>query len=236
MSDSPASLRRPILFLTIGSFSLAALMGVLALVAGGGFGELETKVLLTTLVVGSASVCVLCYLATSETAYAVVGAVGGAAAVATTLVALVLVWSSWENYGPPDEVVRGFGIGVVVSLSLAQACMLLGVAGRRSSTSGLLALTLALVGIMALLLTGVILSEPESDGVWRLIGVVAILDVLGTVVTVAVAKFGGGAEPPRGVVLSGRLAGALDERARAEGRPPTAVLEDAVERYLRGSE
>lgn len=235
MNDSPASLRRPILFVTIGSFSAAALMGVLALVAGGGFGELETKILLTTLVVGSASICVLCYLATAETPYAAVGAVGGAVAVATTLVALLLVWSSWDDFGPPEELFRGFGIGIVLSLSLAQASMLLGLAGRRSSTSGVLALTLALVAILALLLTGVILSEPESVGIWRLIGVVAILDVLGTVVTVAVAKFGGGAQAPRGVVLSGRLAGALDERARAEGRPAVAVLEDAVERYLRGA-
>jgi hypothetical protein len=170
-----------------------------------------------------------------ETPYAVVGVAGGAVDVATTLAALSLVWASGDSYDPPEVLLKGFLVGTVVSLSLAQVSMLLGLAGRGGSVTWLLTATLGLVGILAVLLTGVILSEADADGVWRLIGVVAILDVLGTVVTVAIAKFGsGGSHGPRALELTGGLAIAVADRARAEGRPAIAVLEEAVERYLRG--
>lgn len=241
MSDSLASLRRPVLAVTIGSFSIAALMGVLALVAGGGFGEGEVKILLTTLVVGAASICVLCYLATAETPYVVVGLAGGAVDVMTTLVALSLVWASWDTYEPSDVLLKGFLTGTVLSLSLAQACMLLGLSGRAASVALLLTATLALVGILAVLLTFVILAESHDDAPWRLIGVVGILDVLGTVVTVAIARFGArplpaaatGPVPGAGELrVSGPLVDRLAARAAAEGRTAEKVLADAVERYL----
>jgi len=59
MTTSPrTTLRRLILAATIGSFSIAALMGVVALL-GGGFGDDQWRVLTTTLVAGFASVAVL---------------------------------------------------------------------------------------------------------------------------------------------------------------------------------
>lgn len=49
MTDtSKASLRRTMIALTIGSFSIAALLGVLSLLGGGDFGEPELRVLATT--------------------------------------------------------------------------------------------------------------------------------------------------------------------------------------------
>ena len=71
-----APVRRLVVFLTIGSFSIAALMGVIALLGGGSFGEREGQVLMTTLIVGTTSVAMLCYLATSGTRFQVVGASG----------------------------------------------------------------------------------------------------------------------------------------------------------------
>ena len=79
-TPSTAPVRRAILALVIGSFSIAALMGVVALLSGD-FDETQGKVLLTTLVVGCASICVLCYLATGGTPYQFVGLVGGVAVV-----------------------------------------------------------------------------------------------------------------------------------------------------------
>ena len=72
-----APVRRIVVWLTIGSFSIAALMGILALLCGGAFGEREGQVLLTTLVVGVTSVAMLCYLATAGTRVQAVGVVGG---------------------------------------------------------------------------------------------------------------------------------------------------------------
>ena len=60
-----APIRRAIVRTTIGSFSLAALMGIIALLGGGHFGATQGRVLLTTLLVGVVSIAVLCFLVTA---------------------------------------------------------------------------------------------------------------------------------------------------------------------------
>jgi len=245
--NETATLRRTALFLTIGSFSIAALMGVIALLAGGDFGEGEAKVLLTTLVVGCASICVLCYLATGGTPYRVVGVIGGFVVVVPVTTALMLVWRDWDLFDEPSEWIwKSFGVGTVVAATLAQMSLLLGVAWARKNLAWLLWPTLGLAAAMALLLSSLILGEAEAEELWRLLGVLAILDVLGTVVTAALAKFGGRAEgsesraiaaPPRpatglSVGLPDELAAALEQRFRETGRSPAHLVAEAVERYL----
>ena len=62
--------------LVIGSFSVAALLGIIALLGGGELGETEGHVLLTTVIVGVESIAMLCYLAVSGRPTAIVGLVG----------------------------------------------------------------------------------------------------------------------------------------------------------------
>jgi hypothetical protein len=236
MNSSLPAFRRLILSLTIGCFGIAALMGVLALLVGGSFGETEVRILLTTLIVGSTSVCVLCYLATSGTAYQALGIVGGAVVLLPTGTGLYMVWGDLDDGGPW----QAFGIGVVLALTLAQACLLLGLAGSRDNLRWLLWPTLAMAAVVALITSGMILDESGGDdSIWRLLGIVAILDVLGTVVTVAMAKFGSRPDdepltaPPRaGIALTGDLAVRLQARAQIESRPTGDLLVEAVERYL----
>jgi len=244
--NETATLRRTALFITIGSFSIAALMGVVALVAGGDFGEGEGKVLLTTLIVGCASICLLCYLATGGTPYRAVGVIGGLAVVVPVATALMLVWRDWELFDEPSEWIwKSFGVGTVVAATLAQMSLLLGVAWARKNLAWLLWPTLGLAAAMALLLSSMILGEAEADELWRLLGVIAILDVLGTVVTAALAKFARGdddrpagqptsSRKPTGltVALSDDLAAAIEQRSRETGRSPAHLVAEAVERYL----
>ena len=129
-------LRRVTLFLTIGSFSIAALLGVLALLSGGAFGEGQARVLVTTVCVGVASVLTLCYLATVDRPFRLVGVLGGLAAVPTLVVSLLLVWTEIGDNSRGDLVWKAFGIGSVASLTLAQAALLLVVAAQRRRTSG----------------------------------------------------------------------------------------------------
>src|SRR5690242_21875291 len=106
------SFRRVAATLTIGSFSVAALMGILALLGGGSFGDGEVRVLLTTLIVGCASICVLCYLATAESRWAPVGATGGLVLVLPVVASLMLVWADWDLFDDDmDGVWKGFGVG-----------------------------------------------------------------------------------------------------------------------------
>lgn len=219
---------RVILTLAITSFSIAALMGIVALF-GGDFGETEGRVLLTTLVVGCASMAVLCFLATAETRWAPVGVLGGAATVVPVVTSLMLIWRDWDDVS--GVALQTFFVGLVVALTLAQVSLLLAIAGR--AVPWLLWATIAVAVLLAALVSGQIIAEDSSDGLLRLSGVLGILDVLGTVVVIGLARFGrprGGV--PAAVELPAVLAARLAARAESVGRTPGSLAVEAVERYL----
>lgn len=229
--------RRVAATLTIGSFSLAALMGIAALLGGGNFGEGEARVLLTTVIVGCTSICVLCYLATAGTRWSAVGALGGFVVLLPAVTSLWLVWSDWN--GDDDGLLRGFGVGVVLALTLAQICLLLAAAGDRESRWLLLGATVVLAIVVAAIVSGLVLSAIDADGVWRLLGVVAILDVLGTLVTIALAKFSGRQEPAAAgydgrtrISLAAHQAQAIGDLAARTGRSRDDLVAEAIDRYL----
>jgi hypothetical protein len=236
MNDTSA-FRRVAATLTIGSFSVAALMGIAALLGGGDFGEGEGRVLLTTLVVGCASICMLCYLSTAGTPWAAAGVTGAVVLVLPTVSALTLVWSDWS--GDEDGLLKAFGVGVVCAVTLAQVCLLLGVAGARERLGPLLGTTVVLALVVAAVVSALILGGLGADGVWRLLGVAAILDVLGTLVTIALAKFGGrdeqvvpGYDGRTRVSLSADRARALGDLAARTGRSRDDLVAEAIDRFL----
>jgi hypothetical protein len=231
--DTPTNpVRRVVVWLTIGSFSIAALMGIIALLGGGPFGEREGQVLLTTLVVGCTSVAMLCYLATAGSRFQVVGAVGGVAVLLPASLALLLIWNSdaWDT----EVALKTFGIGLTVALTLAQLSLLLGVAGDRRRLQLVLWPTVALAVGLAGLITTLILTEPQGDGVFRILGIIAILDVLGTLTTLALAVFGNRRpdEPGAAVRVPARLEAALGAAVRESGRSRDDVVTEALEEWL----
>jgi hypothetical protein len=224
-----ADFRRIALFVTIGSFSVAAFMGVVALLGGGDFGEGEARVLLTTLLVGVTSIAVLCYLATAGTAYALVGAVGAVCAIPTLLTGLVLVWSDDWSEGTG----QAFGVGSTVSASLAQVSLLLVLASSAAPyVRRLLSVTLVAVAWVAVHVSVLIIDFTASDGSLRLLGVVAILDVLGTVAVAALGKFGRGGAATQRLVVPDDLVPLVLARAEASGRDPESTLRALVEQAL----
>ena len=235
--------RRIAVALTIGSFSIAALMGIVALLGGGDFGDGEARVLLTTLIVGCASICVLCYLATAGTPWVAAGIGGAVVLVVPVTTALFLVWTDWDDF-PGDGWLKSFGLGTVLAVTAAQICLLLALAGARHGLRLVLWATILLAVIVAGIISVMILGEVGAGEMWRLLGVMAILDVLGTLVTIALAKFGkhGDAAPAAGpreaglaLVLPEGLAGAIAERSRETGRSPAHLVAEAVELYLQKS-
>jgi hypothetical protein len=150
---------------------------------------------------------------------------------------LVLVWSDW-NGDDSDGILKAFGIGVVLALTLAQLCLLLALAGD-GRLGAVLWPTIAIAVVLGGLITAMILEEIGADDVWRLLGVLAILDVLGTLVTIALAKFSdrGSArtrDPRLRVTLSVDQTTALERMADGDGRSPEQLVGDAVDRYLMG--
>ncbi len=233
------SVRRAVVRLTIGAFSLAALMGVAALLRPGHFGDTEGRILLTTLIVGADSVLNLCFLAPVGARSRLIGAAGGVAAIVAAACALIFAWPLWQQ-DPGRGLVRTFGVAVVVALTLAQFSLLLAVVRRRPAVVRLLAATLVAGTVLAGLVIALILGWNASDTGGRTIGVVAILDVLGTVVTMALGVFLRD-EPRREdgslqVTLSSQTAALLRARSAATGRPVADLVDEAVVGYLEPSD
>jgi hypothetical protein len=220
--------RRWVTTLVIGSFSVAALLGIIALLGGGELGETEGPVLLTTVVVGVESIAVLCYLAVAGKASALVGLAGGLISLVPFSLALWLTWGGAE----PDGVWDVFGVSVTIAATMAHACLLLALnRGRRGL---LLASTLVAMAIVAgMICNAVVNGEDLGDLYWRTFGVVAILDVLGTVVFAALGIFGRRAQPDG---EPGRMTPALESRvidaAKARGVSPSQLISDALDSFL----
>lgn len=233
-SKAHTPIRTAIVRVTIGSFSLAALMGIIALLSGGTFGETEGKILLSTLLVGVGSVLVLCYLASAGTTFQPVGVVGGVVVSVALTAALFMIWGSFEG-DPPEVVIKTFGVGAILAATLAQASLLLALALRRPRlVRRLLTGTLALAAVLAGLTSALVLGLEPHGPYFRLLGVVAILDVLGTVLVATLSRFGagGGTGERSTVTIPAELAARLDAYAGRTGRVRDEVAADAVERYL----
>ena len=234
-----SSVRRIVVRLTIGSFAIAALMGITALLVPGRFGSVQGRILMTTLVFGVTSVLMLCYLAIGETRNRWLGVVGGVAAVTSAMCALDMFWAHWQH-DPGPGLLRTFGVSGIVALSLAQFSLLLAVIRRGGTVEYLLRSTMAVGTVLAGLLIAAVLGWNAGDAAARLTGVIAILDVLGTVVTIALGVFGRDrrhhATRPLKVELPEPLATRLRARADASGQDPAELVVEAVTRYVESAD
>jgi hypothetical protein len=221
--------RRFVTTLVIGSFSVAALLGIIALLGGGELGETEGKVLLTTVIVGVESIAVLCYLAVAGKASALVGLAGGLISLVPFGIALALTWGGYDGDAPVWDV---FGVSVTIAATLAHACLLLAL--DRGRLRLLLGGTLVAMAIVAAMISNAILNgEGLGDLYWRTFGVVAILDVLGTVVFAALGIFGRRAEPDdEPDLLTPALESRVLDAARSRGVSPSQLISDALDSFL----
>ena len=228
-SSGPPPIRRAIATLTIVAFSIAALLGVVALL-GGSFGDTEYRIVLTTVLVGVASIAMLCYLATAGTAYQGVGVTGGLVLLVPLVTGLLLIW---DGSGAGEGTSKAFGIGVIAAATLAQACLLVVLAdGEAAGIRLLLGLTLLVAGLLGLLLCALVLGATIGEVEIRIMGVLGILDVLGTVVVAALSKVGPGEERGIPVRLPERLRLELDGLSADNGRTRDEIVVAAVEEYL----
>lgn len=227
-------LRRTAVIFIIVSLSLTALVGIVTLLTAS-FGEVQAKVILTTLLVAGFSITALCHLAVVGRALRVVGFVGIAVSALALITGVTLIWGSWDNWNSGwDTVLKAFAVLGVLALSLAHANLLLLLGDRPSPLIryGLIA-TVALIGVLALLIILPIVTDGripgDNDVYWRILGVVAILDVLGTIVLPVVSRFtAGGRVASVTVRLHGDAAAKLTRIATQRGSTPAAVVEAAV--------
>jgi hypothetical protein len=199
------------------SVSLAAVVAIISVVTG----DLSQQgpVILTTLLVTGFGLTMLCHLAVAGRPVRVVSFVGIAASAVALIIGLTLTWAwSWSVYDLGVDLWRWFGVSVILAVSLAQANLLLLLAGRRhpavrvalAVTLGAIA-ALALIGILPLVSGGAIPAPGTEDAYFRTAIVVAIIDALGTIVLPVVAVFL--REPGEGAVQIAPVASPADAEA-----------------------
>ncbi len=232
-------LRRAAIVVVILSLLLAGALGIVALLSGQ-FGETQGRILLTTLAVAAFGLTALCHLAIASQRFRVVGYIGIAASVAALIPALVLIWSWFDLSQSTDDWFRALGVLTILAVTLAQSNLLLRFASAtRTAVRIGLAITLAAAGIVAVMLWLPILTDgaiPGDDtGYWRFFGVIAIVDVIGTIAVpiIGLVLRGSTTDGARLVLdLPTSLLSRIDAEAAARGTDRRAVTLDALDRGL----
>lgn len=176
----------------IASLAGTGLLGIGALLLGS-FGELEARILLTTLLVGACSILCLAGLVVVGTKHGPVGVAGIVTASTALLLGVGLTWavdvdSDWSLI---EVLVKAFVICGVLAVALAHAALLFNAArGTTGSDRSVLAATLVALSIVAAMLCLLTLESDTGGAFWRMLGVFAILDVIGTVLVPLTARFG----------------------------------------------
>lgn len=219
-------LRRIVSAVVIGSFSVAALLGIAALL-GGSFGDTQARVLLTTVVIGLESIAVLCYLSTAGRPFAAVGLLGFLVSLVPFLLGLGIIWL--DDTSDSESIARAIGVGATLAASLAQACLLLALTWSARHRAALLATLVAVTVVALMIALAIIDGEDLDDGYWRTFGVVAILDVLGTVILIALGVFGRSERRVPAVALSPAVLGRVSDVAARRGTTPDAVVDEALD-------
>ncbi|MEO9014967.1 MAG: hypothetical protein ABI275_06560 [Terrimesophilobacter sp.] len=228
------TIRRVAVIFIIVSLSLTALVGIATLL-GGDFGEVQGRIMMTTLVIGAFSVLALADLAVAGRRFEWCGYTGILAAAVGLVVGLYLVWTDAEA----DAVFwKTLGIAAVLAASLAHANLLLLLGERRRSvvrTS--LWITVGVIAVLAGMIIALIVTDGDigTDTYARILGTVAILDGLGTILVPVVSRFLRDESSPRqrqGLMialpaeLSARLSTLAAERAMPADAFVVKILED----------
>ena len=175
----------------LGCLTATALVGIGAVLTGS-FDETGHRVLGSTLLAGLYCVLCLADLTVLNSRFRAVGAVGIATATVSLAVGLSLIWWTPDDFdGRLEYSLRGFAICAVVAFAAAHAALLLRIDIRaQGSAAAVRTATLCAMSLVATLISATMISESivEIDGYWRLLGVLAILDVLGTVALPVLAR------------------------------------------------
>ena len=139
--------------LTVISILLTALVGIMAFYDhdGGESSELEWQSVMTTLVMAVIGIATLCYLATAGTRYWWVGVLGGLVLGWSAAFTLLLIWDPGFRGDDTEPMMRRYGVGVILTVLLAQIALLLGGSGDRPRLRVVLWPTVVLSGAAAAL-------------------------------------------------------------------------------------
>lgn len=169
---------RRALYVLIVSVSLSALLGVGALLSGD-FGDLEVRVLLSTLSVSGASILAMASAAAWERQSGRPwAAVGIGASIAGFSLVLIGIWLE-----PRGDFLWKLAASLITAGCAGAHGALLRLARLAPAHRWLVMATLVIAALLALVVVVEILTKGDGEGLWRLVGVLAILATTGSLVT-----------------------------------------------------
>ena len=187
--ESDINFKKIFLISLIVSLSISALLGIITLLVGN-FGEIQTRILLTTLTIGGFSLTGLCCATLLEKKrFSTFATLGMIASIFGFLFITSLIWEiiDWSSY---DNIWKVMIITIILAFSTAHASLLLLVKSDKTIVNVSLAATLLFLFLVALELIILVLGEFRNidNMVYRVLGVFAVLDVLGTIITPILLK------------------------------------------------
>ncbi|MEQ6896758.1 hypothetical protein [Microbacterium sp. KR10-403] len=218
-------LRRVVVVVIVVAFSLAAIGGIVVLL-GGNLGDIGSRILATTSVVGAFSLAVLCCATLLGRAQQLFGVIGVAV---SALAGLIVVWTVWFQDTIPgdawDTVNRIIGTGVALAIAFALASLLLLLADRRRAAVRIgLVITLAVLALATAMYVFAFWNGDawSWDGYTRSLGIVSILVALGAIVVPVMSLL---MPDDRPGTLSHTAASRLEDEARRRGITPDALVD-----------
>jgi DNA-directed RNA polymerase subunit RPC12/RpoP len=164
----------------IGCFVVGAATAIVVLLSSE-LGEIQAKILLTTFSLGVYSVTGLCCaLLGDRRPSGRFWKLGIAASIAGALFAIL---TSWELVTGWKILVKGRILFLIVALAFAHSALLLMIHPTHRSVRLLRSITLGVIALVAALLVSITLVPDTFFHAWVLLGVLGVLDVLGTVAT-----------------------------------------------------
>ena len=169
------------------SLVISALIGIIVFLLGE-FGTTETKLLLTTLIIGIYSLTGLCSASLYEKMKFLPFALFGIViSVMGFFITLLTIWNAIGLKNIWKMVI----ILIILAASSAHISLLLLIDSENVLVNGSLLSTFIAIMFVALMLIIAVLNNFEDTGefYFRIVGVFAILDVIGTIVTPILNKF-----------------------------------------------
>lgn len=184
-----SQLKRYFIIAIIAAMTISAAVGILAVLIGS-FGELQAKILLTTLAVGVFSVTSLANLRNLESGHAGYRRFAWLS-ILLSLIALlfviILIWTSLDSDNAPWKPAAIF---IILAFSTAHTSLLLASRHKSKLIDALVTTTIACISFVAGFLMYLVFIDADGVGTiyYRLLAVFAILDVLGTIVVPILSK------------------------------------------------
>lgn len=169
----------------IAALCVSALIGIVVFLIGD-FGETELRLLLTTLATGGFSLTGLCCATIQDRedlrSYSLLGV---AASALGFLVTLCVIWEIIDA----EKIWKLMAVLIIVAVALAHVSLLLLIKPKKQIVKNILLATICCVAILAvMLIVSTLIDFDLPEFYFRLLGVVAILDVLGTIATPVVNR------------------------------------------------